>query len=155
MVEPILAFEDLTLGYERHPAVHHLNGRITAGTLLAIVGPNGGGKSTLLKGISGRLSPLSGRIINQFPRMAYMPQVGDLNRDFPVTVFDLALTGLCGRRGMFGGFHAANGIAWLIHSLWWACQGSSVVDPHAVRRATPAPALCKADPAGCAADPAG
>ena len=102
MAEPRLAFEDLTLGYERHPAVHHLNGRIAAGTLLAIVGPNGGGKSTLLKGISGRLSPLSGRIINQFPRMAYMPQIGDLNRDFPVTVFDLALTGLCGRRGMFG-----------------------------------------------------
>jgi zinc/manganese transport system ATP-binding protein len=102
MADPILAFEDLTLGYDRHPAVHHLDGRIAPGTLLAIVGPNGGGKSTLLKGIAGRLAPLSGRIINTFPHMAYMPQVGDLSRDFPVTVFDLALTGLCGRRGMFG-----------------------------------------------------
>ncbi len=102
MSDPILAFEDLTLGYDRHPAVHHLDGRIEPGTLLAIVGPNGGGKSTLLKGIAGRLAPLAGRIVNTFPHMAYMPQIGDLNRDFPVTVFDLALTGLCGRRGMFG-----------------------------------------------------
>lgn len=102
MAEPTLAFEDLTLGYDRHPAVHHLDGRIAPGTLLAIVGPNGGGKSTLLKGIAGRLAPLAGRIVNSFPHMAYMPQVGDLSRDFPVTVFDLALTGLCGRRGMFG-----------------------------------------------------
>ncbi|MCZ8184577.1 MAG: ABC transporter ATP-binding protein [Beijerinckiaceae bacterium] len=102
MADPILAFEDLTLGYDRHPAVHHLGGRIAPGTLLAIVGPNGGGKSTLLKGIAGRLAPLAGRIVNTFPHMAYMPQVGDLSRDFPVTVFDLALTGLCGRRGMFG-----------------------------------------------------
>lgn len=102
MSDPTLAFEDLTLGYDRHPAVHHLDGRIAAGTLLAIVGPNGGGKSTLLKGIAGRLAPLAGRIVNTFPHMAYMPQVGDLSRDFPVTVFDLALTGLCGRRGMFG-----------------------------------------------------
>ncbi len=102
MAEPMLAFEDLTLGYDRHPAVHHLDGRIAPGSLLAIVGPNGGGKSTLLKGIAGRLAPLAGRILNSFPHMAYMPQVGDLNRDFPVTVFDLALTGLCGRRGMFG-----------------------------------------------------
>jgi zinc/manganese transport system ATP-binding protein len=102
MAEPMLVFEDLTLGYDRHPAVHHLDGRIAPGSLLAIVGPNGGGKSTLLKGIAGRLAPLAGRILNSFPHMAYMPQVGDLNRDFPVTVFDLALTGLCGRRGMFG-----------------------------------------------------
>lgn len=102
MAEPFLAFRNLTLGYDRHPAVHHLEGRVEAGSLLAVVGPNGGGKSTLLKGIAGRLPPLSGEIVNTFPDMAYMPQVGDLNRDFPVTVFDLAMTGLCGRRGMFG-----------------------------------------------------
>ena len=102
MAEPALHFHDLTLGYDRHPAVHHLDGTVAHGDLLAIVGPNGGGKSTLLKSLAGRLKPLGGTIENTFPSLAYMPQIGDLNRDFPVSVLDLALTGLCGKRGMFG-----------------------------------------------------
>ena len=102
MVEAMLHFHDLTLGYDRHPAVHHLDGIVPRGSLLAIVGPNGGGKSTLLKCLAGRLSPLGGSIENGFSSLAYMPQIGDLSRDFPVSAFDLALTGLCGKRGMFG-----------------------------------------------------
>jgi zinc/manganese transport system ATP-binding protein len=98
----VLEFHDLTLGYDRHPAVHHLTGHVPHGALLAIAGPNGGGKSTLLKAIAGRLDPLGGRIENGARRLAYMPQIADLSRDFPVSVFDLALTGLCGKRGMFG-----------------------------------------------------
>jgi zinc/manganese transport system ATP-binding protein len=50
---PALTFENLTLGYDRHPAVHHLQGQVPEGSLLAVVGPNGAGKSTLLKGIAG------------------------------------------------------------------------------------------------------
>jgi zinc/manganese transport system ATP-binding protein len=57
-----ICFDNLTLGYNRHPAVHHLRGEVAAGSLLAIVGPNGAGKSTLLKGIAGELRPLQGRI---------------------------------------------------------------------------------------------
>jgi zinc/manganese transport system ATP-binding protein len=102
MDAPSLAFRNLTLGYDRHPAVHHLDGVVKAGSLLAIVGPNGGGKSTLIKAVAGRIQPLGGTIDNGFARLAYMPQIGDLSRDFPVSVFDLALTGLCGKRGMFG-----------------------------------------------------
>ncbi|MFY8157361.1 MAG: metal ABC transporter ATP-binding protein [Rhabdaerophilum sp.] len=102
MSTPALAFRDLTLGYDRHPAVHHLDGTVKAGSLLAVVGPNGGGKSTLLKGIAGQLPSLGGSVANGFPALAYMPQIGDLSRDFPVSVFDLALTGLCSRRGLFG-----------------------------------------------------
>ena len=48
-----IRFRDLTLGYDRHPAVHHLDGDVEAGALLAICGPNGAGKSTLLKAIVG------------------------------------------------------------------------------------------------------
>ena len=55
-----LEFRNLTLGYERHPAVHHLDGRIHEGALLAVVGPNGAGKSTLFKGVVGALKPLAG-----------------------------------------------------------------------------------------------
>lgn len=60
--EAILAFDDLTLGYDRRPAVHHLDGAVMRGDLLAVVGPNGAGKSTLLKGIVGVLRPLGGTI---------------------------------------------------------------------------------------------
>ena len=55
-------FHNLTLGYERHPAVHHLDGAVETGALIAVVGPNGAGKSTLFKGIVGALKPLAGSI---------------------------------------------------------------------------------------------
>ena len=57
-----IRIEDLTLGYDGHPAVHHLDGTFEAGSLTAIVGPNGSGKSTLLKGIMGTLTPIGGKI---------------------------------------------------------------------------------------------
>ena len=57
-----IKFRDVTLGYDRHPAVHHLNGEVASGALLAVVGPNGAGKSTLFRGLAGILKPLSGSI---------------------------------------------------------------------------------------------
>ena len=67
-----LQFRDLTLGYDRHPAVHHLDGSIETGALVAVVGPNGAGKSTLFKGIVGLIKPLAGRIERgDLPRTKY------------------------------------------------------------------------------------
>jgi zinc/manganese transport system ATP-binding protein len=103
---PAVAFEDLTLGYERHPAVHHLRGAVAPGDLMAIVGPNGAGKSTLLKGIAGLLRPLQGRIrLSSGLRhrdIAYLPQQADLDRRFPIAVRDLVAMGLWREIGMFG-----------------------------------------------------
>ena len=59
-VSDAIRLNDLTLGYDGHPAVHHLDGAFAQGSLTAIVGPNGSGKSTLLKGIMGTLSPIGG-----------------------------------------------------------------------------------------------
>jgi zinc/manganese transport system ATP-binding protein len=101
-----LKFRDVTLGYDRHPAVHHLNGEIAAGSLLAIVGPNGAGKSTLFRGIVGILKPLAGTIGlgDLKPReIAYLPQSVDIDRSFPISVFDFVGTGLWRSTGMFGG----------------------------------------------------
>lgn len=100
-----LHFRNLTLGYDRHPAVHHLDGIVPGGALLAVVGPNGAGKSTLLKGIAGVLSPLGGEIDrdNLDPRrIAYLPQAADIDRNFPVTVYDLVAMGLWRRSGLLG-----------------------------------------------------
>jgi zinc/manganese transport system ATP-binding protein len=95
---------DLTLGYDRHPAVHHLSGEIATGSLTAIVGPNGAGKSTLLKGIAGALSPLDGDIaLARGRRLAYLPQQAELDRSFPIHVYDLVAMGLWNRAGIFGG----------------------------------------------------
>lgn len=104
-MKPHLAFENLTLGYDRHPAVHHLTGVVEAGSLTALVGPNGSGKSTLLKGIVGVLRPLGGRIVkSDLPAgaIAYLPQLSEIDRSFPASVTDLVSLGLWSRRGLLG-----------------------------------------------------
>jgi zinc/manganese transport system ATP-binding protein len=101
-----LQFRDVTLGYDRHPAVHHLTGEIAQGALVAVVGPNGAGKSTLFRGIVGLLKPLSGSIVTsgfQPKDIAYLPQSADIDRSFPISVFDFVGTGLWRRTGFFGG----------------------------------------------------
>jgi len=101
-----LQFHDVTLGYDRHPAVHHLTGEVAAGALLAIVGPNGAGKSTLFRGIAGILKPLAGSIVTgdlDIRDIAYLPQTVDIDRSFPISVFDLVGTGLWRSTGFFGG----------------------------------------------------
>ncbi len=106
-----LGFKNLTLGYDRHPAVHHLSGEIAEGTLLAVVGPNGAGKSTLLKGIVGVVHPLGGQIARHGidPKdIAYLPQIAELDRSFPISVFDLVAMGLWKRAGLLGGIGKAD-----------------------------------------------
>ena len=101
-----LQFHDVTLGYDRHPAVHHLSGEVAPGALLALVGPNGAGKSTLFRGIVGILKPLSGAIRTgdlDASDIAYLPQTVDIDRSFPISVFDFVGTGLWRSVGIFGG----------------------------------------------------
>ena len=101
-----LEFRNVTLGYDRHPAVHHLDGKIERGALVAVVGPNGAGKSTLFKGIVGVLKPLAGQIdlAGLFPHdIAYLPQAAEIDRTFPINVYDLVAMGLWRRTGVFGG----------------------------------------------------
>jgi zinc/manganese transport system ATP-binding protein len=101
-----LRFHNLTLSYDRHPAVHHLDGAIEAGSLIAVVGPNGAGKSTLFKGIVGALKPLAGTIAFDGIKpqdIAYLPQVAEIDRTFPIGVYDLVAMGLWQSKGAFGG----------------------------------------------------
>ena len=109
IVAPQLEFRDLTLGYDRHPAVHHLCGAVEAGALVAVVGPNGAGKSTLFKSIAGLLKPLAGTIERHglaARDIAYLPQVAEIDRSFPINVYDLVAMGLWRRTGAFGAIGA-------------------------------------------------
>ncbi len=101
-----LQFRNLTLGYDRHPAVHHLEGAVETGAFVAVVGPNGAGKSTLFKGIVGVLKPLAGGIERGGLKpqdIAYLPQAAEIDRSFPINVHDMVAMGLWRRTGLFGG----------------------------------------------------
>ena len=103
-----ITLRDLTLGYDGHPAVHHLSGTIAPGALLAVVGPNGAGTSTLIKALAGLLTPIGGHIDGLAgQRVAYLPQQAALERGFPIGVGEFAAMGLWHETGAFGGFSRA------------------------------------------------
>jgi zinc/manganese transport system ATP-binding protein len=99
-----LRLVDLTVSYDRHPAVHHVSVDIPVGEMTALVGPNGAGKSTLLKALLGLVPGIEGRIECAARRIAYLPQQAEIDRSFPISVLD---TVLLGRWARFGGFAAA------------------------------------------------
>lgn len=103
----LIRLSNLTVAYERHPAVHHVSGSFAEGSLTAIAGPNGAGKSTLLKAIVGELRPAEGSIDrgtlmrNDF---GYLPQAADIVRRFPISVADTVMLGAWKNAGAFGQF---------------------------------------------------
>jgi zinc/manganese transport system ATP-binding protein len=77
--------------------LHGIDLSLAAGRWTSIVGPNGAGKSTLLKGIMGQLRPLGGSVALHGLRvrdLAYLPQQNDVDRSFPISVFDCVAMGL-------------------------------------------------------------
>lgn len=106
---PAIELRNLTLGYDRHPAVHHLSLRIEPGSLVALVGPNGAGKSTLIKALAGLLAPISGTLHGlQKQRIAWLPQHTELDRSFPIAVRDLVAMGLWHQVGALKRFSATH-----------------------------------------------
>ena len=99
----IIEFNNVTIRYNKHIALHDISGRFHAGSLTAIAGPNGAGKSTLLKAIMGITKPSAGSItINGNPTIAYLPQTATIQRDFPISVLDAVCTGFWAKAGNMG-----------------------------------------------------
>ena len=100
---PAIELSNLTLGYDRHPAVHHVSLRIAPGSLVALVGPNGAGKSTLIKALAGELRPISGAVGGLTgQRIAWLPQHSGLDPSFPIDVRRMVAMGLWHRLGALG-----------------------------------------------------
>ncbi len=103
-----IELHNLTLGYERHPAVHHLSTTLPPGSLVAVVGPNGAGKSTLIKALAGLVWPMQGHIAGLAgQRVAYLPQRDDMDHSFPITLSDMVAMGLWHEVGALGGYSRA------------------------------------------------
>jgi manganese/zinc/iron transport system ATP- binding protein len=105
---PAIQVHDLTVAYGTHIALSDADFAAPAGRLTGIFGPNGSGKSTLLKAILGLVPVAAGRVLlfgepmlRQRQRLAYVPQRGTVDWDFPATVFDVALMGTYAKLGWF------------------------------------------------------
>ncbi|MBA3699703.1 MAG: ABC transporter ATP-binding protein [Planctomycetes bacterium] len=115
MSHVLLRCTDLTICYQRRPAVHHLNLELACGSFVGVVGPNGAGKSTWLQGILGWL-PLTGGTVTvadqpmarSLRRLTYLPQKRQSDVDFPVTVEGVVAMGRYQHRGLMGGFTASD-----------------------------------------------
>lgn len=97
-----VTLKNVTISYDRHPAVHHVSGIFQPGSLTAITGPNGAGKSTLIKAIAGLITPEEGSIecapgIRE--NIAYLPQAAEIERNFPLSVLQLVLMGFWRKAG--------------------------------------------------------
>ena len=100
---PLLTCQDLSLGYEGRVIISDLSFTVESGDYLCIVGENGSGKSTLMRTLLGLQAPLSGKVVYgegmRRDRVGYLPQRTDAQEDFPATVWEIVLSGRCGRLG--------------------------------------------------------
>lgn len=103
----LVTFENVTVRYGRHVALHDISGHFHQGSLTAIAGPNGAGKSTLLKLIVGMLKPRTGRVtVQKDVSVAYLPQMTSLQHDFPLSVLQAVCTGFWSVAGNVDGITA-------------------------------------------------
>ena len=122
--EVLIEVSQLNAGYDGHTVLRDVNLTVYERDFLGIIGPNGGGKTTLIKCILGLLKPISGEVIyhprpstlepdsahSQFSilnsqlRMGYLPQYSSIDRKFPITVEEVILSGLSGKKSLIARF---------------------------------------------------
>ena len=95
----LVSFEEAALGYGNTPALSGLTLDVDGGQALALVGPNGGGKTTLMRAVVGTCSILSGRVEVNAARIGLVPQSADLDLTFPVSAAEVVTMGLIAEAG--------------------------------------------------------
>ena len=100
----LIACDNLTLGYGGRVIVKNLSFKVKSGDYLCIVGENGSGKTTLMKTLLGLTPAISGNIVLgdglKKNEIGYLPQQTDVQRDFPASVYEIVLSGFCGKSGL-------------------------------------------------------
>ncbi|HEY66832.1 MAG: ABC transporter [Chloroflexi bacterium] len=106
--DEVIHLEDVWVRYDEQVVLEEVNLSVEAHDFLGIIGPNGGGKTTLLKVILGLVKPSRGKVtvLGGSPEesrrfVGYVPQYTRFDREFPVSVWDVALMGRLGQRGRF------------------------------------------------------
>lgn len=108
--EPIIKIENLGVRYDKITALEHVNLNIYSDDFIGVIGPNGGGKSTLVKAIMG-VVPYSGDILfgeslmrHKKPHIGYLPQISSFDKAFPISVEEVVMSGLQAERGVLRGY---------------------------------------------------
>lgn len=113
---PAVSIEDVSFSYTPGQwTLKHIDLQVEQGAFLGLIGPNAGGKTTLLKLMLGLLKPSAGHVQvmgrrskNRCRQIGYVPQHADFARDFPISVEDTVLLGRLGRTRMSGGYRTAD-----------------------------------------------
>ncbi|MDE5945640.1 MAG: ABC transporter ATP-binding protein [Rikenella sp.] len=101
----LVRIKHLAVGYPGEaPVVSGIDLTIRERDYIGVIGPNGGGKTTFIRTLVGALAPLSGEIeyVDGGLQVGYLPQIKRIDRNFPITVIDVVLSGLAARKGLFG-----------------------------------------------------
>jgi len=89
----IIEIKNVTFSYNGEKVLKNINLTVKKGDYLAVIGPNGGGKSTLIKLILGLLKPTKGKITLHTSKIGYVPQYTNFSLDIPISVLDVVLQG--------------------------------------------------------------
>ena len=102
----ILEMQDVSAGYGSEMVLHNVNFTISEKDFIGVIGPNGGGKTTLVRLILGLLKPVQGSIVfrnhEELNLIGYLPQVNQIDKNFPITVLEVVLSGLMSLKKGFG-----------------------------------------------------
>jgi len=113
--QEVIAVRHLWAGYDEDPVLEDINLSVRELDFIGLIGPNGGGKTTLLKVLLGLLEPVKGQVVimGKPPKegrrhIGYVPQSMELDRAFPISVWDVVRMGRLGRRGLLRRYNAVD-----------------------------------------------
>ncbi len=106
--DKLIELVNVTAGYGKNIVLRNVNLTINTNDFIGIIGPNGGGKTTLIKLLIGQLKPFTGEVIyhtkGNGSLIGYLPQASQIDKNFPISVREVVLSGLLEKKGIFGGY---------------------------------------------------